>query len=377
MNPMDPTQPMELRPHHFPRRILLAVTGLSPQVITETLYALATREAPFVPHEIHVISTEKGAERVRLTLLSDEPGWFHRLCREYELPPIRFGEEQIHLLRGATGRVLEDIRTPEEQRAAADFITEQVQRLTADDHSALHVSIAGGRKSMGFFVGYALSLYGRPQDRLSHVLVSEPYESCWEFFYPTRKRQVIFARDDAPIDTRKGKVTLAEIPFVPLRQGMGRPLLERRVSYSQAVAAASKVFEPARVEIDLGRRCLRCGGEPVDLPPARLAIYCWFAAKRRNGESVDAGAPRNAAELLSWYRRLHGEYGADYERMEKALRHGMDGAYLRPHLSKIKGTLSEALGDLVAEKYQIRSEGGRLHKSYGLFGLAPEQIEIG
>ena len=30
---------------------------------------------------------------------------------------------------------------------------------------------------MGFYLGYALSLYGRTQDRLSHVLVSSPYES--------------------------------------------------------------------------------------------------------------------------------------------------------------------------------------------------------
>ena len=33
-----------------PRRILLAVTGLSPQIVTETLYALAVgNNEPFVP----------------------------------------------------------------------------------------------------------------------------------------------------------------------------------------------------------------------------------------------------------------------------------------------------------------------------------------
>ena len=367
---------MDLQAQHFPRRILLAVTGLSPQVITETLYALATGETPFVPDEIHVITTEKGADRVRLTLLGHEPGWFHRLCREYDLPPILFGEEQIHVLRDASGQALEDIRTPEDNRVAADFITEQVQRLTADDDSALHVSIAGGRKSMGFFIGYALSLYGRPQDRLSHVLVSAPYESCWEFFYPTRKGQVIFARDNSPIDTSKGEVTLAEIPFVPLRQGMGKPLLERKVSYSQAVAAASKVFEQPKVEISLRQGRLLCGDEPIELPPSRMAIYCWFADKRRNEELVDLDAESCAAALLTWYRRLYGEHGGDYERLEAALRHGMDGHYLRPHLSKIKGLLIEALGEVVAEKYQIQAEGDRLHKTYGLFGLMPEQITI-
>lgn len=65
---------------------------------------------------------------------------------------------------------------------AADAIVELVRRCTQDDQTALHVSIAGGRKTMGFFMGYALSLYGRPQDRLSHVLVSAPFESNHDFY---------------------------------------------------------------------------------------------------------------------------------------------------------------------------------------------------
>lgn len=40
-------------PHTYPRRILVAVTGLSPQVVTETLYALAVAaDLPFVPTDI-------------------------------------------------------------------------------------------------------------------------------------------------------------------------------------------------------------------------------------------------------------------------------------------------------------------------------------
>ncbi|PJA57556.1 MAG: TIGR02584 family CRISPR-associated protein, partial [Rhodocyclales bacterium CG_4_9_14_3_um_filter_68_10] len=60
-----------MQPHEYERRILLAATGLSPQVVTETLYALTQRRAPaFVPTEIHLVTTAEGAERARLTLLS-------------------------------------------------------------------------------------------------------------------------------------------------------------------------------------------------------------------------------------------------------------------------------------------------------------------
>ena len=65
--------------------------------------------------------------------------------------------------------------------AVADFITEQVRQITADPAASLHVSIAGGRKTMGFYAGYALSLFGRAQDQLSHVLVSPSFELLKEF----------------------------------------------------------------------------------------------------------------------------------------------------------------------------------------------------
>jgi CRISPR-associated protein (TIGR02584 family) len=99
-----------MNPEHYPRRILLCVAGLSPQIVTETLYALTvTGEPRFVPTEIHLLTTAEGAERARLTLLSDEPGWFHRLRRDYGLPEIRFTLDTIHILRATDGRLLDDI----------------------------------------------------------------------------------------------------------------------------------------------------------------------------------------------------------------------------------------------------------------------------
>ncbi|TSE25407.1 CRISPR-associated ring nuclease Csm6 [Tepidimonas aquatica] len=151
------------------RSVLLAVTGLSPQVVTETLYALAQEKNPdAIPREVHLITTAEGAERARLMLLSESPGWFERLRGDWALPPIAFDEAHIDVLRDGNGQPLRDVRTAQDNRAAADQIADWVRRLTEDEHSTLHVSLAGGRKTLGFFAGYALSLWGRSQDRLSH-----------------------------------------------------------------------------------------------------------------------------------------------------------------------------------------------------------------
>jgi CRISPR-associated protein (TIGR02584 family) len=103
---------------------------LSPQIVTETLYALTVPGEPrFVPTEIRLLTTAEGAERARLTLLSEEPGWFHRLRQDYGLPEIRFTLDSLHIFRDAEGRLLRDIRTPADNEAIADAITASGARI--------------------------------------------------------------------------------------------------------------------------------------------------------------------------------------------------------------------------------------------------------
>lgn len=57
------------------------------------------------------------------------------------------------------GNELPDIITREDNENAADYITSLICQFTGDDNSSLHVSLAGGRKTMSYFTGYALSLW--------------------------------------------------------------------------------------------------------------------------------------------------------------------------------------------------------------------------
>lgn len=363
-------------PANYPRRILLAVTGLSPQVVTETIYALAVRrELRFVPTEVHLITTREGAERSRLALLSDDPGWFHRLCRDYGLPEITFDNNHIHVLKDERGVPLDDIRSPEDNERAADFITETVRELTADQYSALHISIAGGRKTMGFYLGYALSLFGRTQDRLSHVLVSDPFESSWEFFYPTPYSRVITTRDNTLADTAKAEVTIAEIPFVALRHGLPERLLAGRARFSDAVAAASGTLAAVELVLDLGARRVCAAGKIFRLPPAELALLSLFARLATRTQVVAApnkGAPDKvwAERYLSELRAVCGNF-ADLDETERALKRGMDGDYFSVRLSKLRRSIRAQLG-LAATPYLI-DDGGTRPRRYRL-ALPPEAI---
>lgn len=350
-----------------PRRILLAVTGLTPQVVTETLYALACRtQSPWIPDEIHLVTTATGAENARLTLLLPD-GWFHRLCADYQLPAIEFPARNIHILRATDGALLDDIRTPEQNTLAADFITETVRRLTETPDTELHVSIAGGRKTMGYYLGYALSLYGRPQDRLSHVLVSDPYETNREFYYPTPYDHPIHSKrgdKEITVDARNARIDLADIPFVRLREGLPEDLITGETRFSRAVAAAQCKGRETYLEIDLQARRVKASGEIVALTAQNFALLVWMARRRLSGVEALAcdckhANPQASGEYLAICREIIGAHAAETERAEVALKQGMDSAWFSPAKNRLHKALVRALGKNGAVPYLIRQVGTR------------------
>lgn len=355
------------------RKILLAVTGLSPQIVTETLYALAVAaDRPWVPDEIRLITTAEGAERARLTLLEPNSGHFHALCRDYGLTgQIAFVPENILLIRDANGQVLSDIRTPEDNTLAADALLAEVRRWCADDNTELHVSIAGGRKTMGFFLGYALSLFGRSQDRLSHVLVNDPFESLSDFFYPPATPKVLYTRDNRPMHTSNAKVMLAEIPFVRLRDGLPKEALAHGSPFAALVSTAQQMVTPNAapgLRFDLRNRLVWCGQHVIKLPPAYLAWYA-LLAKCRLDAVGDNGFIRysdiDPDAYLSIYRNIVGRTHSSYLKIQKTLSHGFEATMFEQRKSKINRMLSAQLS-LAASPYLIVCTGQKPTTRYGL-----------
>lgn len=238
------------------QQILLAVTGMSPQVITETLYGLIKAQRPW-PTAIHVITTNKGAAIIRDSLILG--GWLESLCREYDMPVLGSDQVTIAVVPDADGHEVDDVRTKEDQAALSDFIMSTVQRFTSDPNTAVHASIAGGRKTMTFYLGYAMSLFGRPQDWLSHVLVSDGYESLPDFFYPTRNSRRIETYDGRTLDAKDATVELAEIPFIRQRDELPELMLseERPVDFSLLVDLVNLGHKPEAINIELHEQAMQ------------------------------------------------------------------------------------------------------------------------
>jgi CRISPR-associated protein (TIGR02584 family) len=359
------------------RRILLVVTGLSPQIVTETIFSLAiSEEKQFIPTEVHVITTLEGAKRVRLNLLNDGLGHFHALCKEYDLPPISFPLKHIHVINGSLGQPLEDIRTPEDNLFAADFIADLVRNFCQDDQTALHVSIAGGRKSMGFFVGYALSLFGRSQDRMSHVLVNAPFESLSEFYFPPKIAKELKLFDDSFVSTIDARIMLADIPFVRLRDWIPFSLQSGNASFAETVQTIQSGLTFVALEIDYVNYSLCCSGKWIKLPPSLFSFYVWLAQRCKNGFPEGGGISWRDADhkdFLLIYSEIVGRMSPQLELTKKTLQNGFEnGEFFEQKVSKINAILKKGLPSN-GYMYLISTYGKKPFKKYGL-RLLPQQI---
>ena len=309
----------------YNKRILLSVTGMSPAVVTETLYALVT-EKGFIPTEIQAITTEQGKNKLLEALLGIEGGRKERKGAlqefiedygyKYVFSSIHFDESCVHIITNENGQNLPDIRTPEENEHAANSIVQLVGNLCQDEDMQLHVSIAGGRKTMGFFMGYALSLYGREQDSLSHVLVDSQYESLASFYYPKPYPHLINKNDGTQIDAKDGKVMLAEIPWVRLGLGLPESLAEQKVSYSQSVKNAQKLLTTPKITFlsrpktfsNLDAREILFGDDiKIRFAPREYAYFVVLLIFKRKGIAFDMNNQKSYNLILEYFAKIMSE----------------------------------------------------------------------
>lgn len=287
------------------RQILLCLAGLTPQIVTETLYVLIVEKGERVD-EIRVITTLIGEDKIRSMLLDPKEGRFHAFCRDFGIASgtIKFDRSCIHILEGPEGR-LEDIRNEAENEHVANQICEIVRKLTEDSDTRLHASVAGGRKTMSVYLTAAMQLFGRADDRLSHVLVSEKFETHPHFFYkpPEARNLEIKDRLTGKVDqvsTEEAEIHLAEIPFIRLRGllDLKDEFGETRPDYGAFVERAQKNLEfqerayelvivPSTYTISMGSRKAR-------LTPREFLIYVLFASFRAGGGAKGGGITLDA-----------------------------------------------------------------------------------
>jgi len=352
------------------KNILVAVTGASPQVLTETLYGLHTQGKVF-PDEMYVITTQDSKKMLMDGLYTR--GHLQALYDEYQLPVVKFDESHVWVIEDEDGNLLNDAKREEDQSVMADFITRKVAWLTNQDDCAIHASIAGGRKTMAFYMGYAMSLLGREQDTLSHVFVNDEFEFVRDFYFPTLNDHWIIGKNPGEmLNTKDAEITFAEIPFVRMRKSLSNDLIGQidQASFSKTVAKMNAANQKLSVEVSMNAKTLSVLGIDIKLTPKELAFYQWLLQQPNRSilaDRVFTDNKQHSMDYLDIYtqvgddpRVLTGTFGIEntiaWKEGDTAMLKTMELEFIQPIRSSVNSKLKKALPMDALEKVKIQSE---------------------
>ena len=370
------------------RDILVAVVGLTPQVITETVYYLTQVHSPPVTLAgIHVLTTQLGKTQLLTQLLAPRSGHFHTFCAEYGLDPTTIDFE-VHVLKDAVDVPLEDIRTATDSIAVADQIAALVRRLTSDPTTRLYCSLAGGRKTQSVLLGFALQLYGRPQDRLLHVLVDEALQNHSAFFYPSKESRLLPTRDGRLVDAHTAQIDVVDIPFLRLREKLFTPTANAYMGFAPAIVQAQQELDTLvdlpPLTINYMDRSLYIRAAMIPLSPLQFVLYAQFAQIRLQQAHThpDEGfvtldeLEARQDELLQHYVSLYGTHAGRVTSLRQQWARGWPRDSIRSHFATINRKIQQAVPDKAqAVFYRVESEGPYGKTRYGL-RLPPGKIEL-
>ena len=361
-----------------PKHVLISVVGLSPQVITETLYCYWCLASPPIPiTEVFALTTLRGKRALEETLLGDN-GKLKSLCNDYNLPTIHFNLANIYLLKGADGQPLEDISSVIDNEAIADQFFAFVRKLATSTDICLHVSIAGGRKTMGLYIGLAMQFYGRPGDTLSHVLVNSELENQ-EFFYPPPNGVDVVLNNGRTIPAAEIRLELAEIPLLLLREKI--PFLKEHTDagYTELIEIAQREYNALQaispVFINTFSRCLEIGEVTINLTPLELALYLFFARQHLEGKAEDRYSISRfdirEGLLTAALRDIISQISARDFRLEglKGWENDSIGRFSQTR-SNINRKIREGLAEAESTHYQIQSWNPSSNQAKICYGLA-------
>lgn len=304
-------------PPPAPRTVLVAITGLSPAVLTETVWALSREDPPVVPDEIIVLTTTVGRDGLKKPDGKVIPGLTQQLFGEdglwYELrrqileatgepeSKLRFSELREHvqvfsIMESGRVRELADLNTLAETEAAADCMVKTLNGLVRHDETTVIASISGGFKSMSALLYSCMSLLGREQDRIVHVLVSHPYDGGVNppFYWPEQPCQALIGRDDKktyPAAEAAESLVLAPVQFPPLTLLFRNESISHSSTYSDLVQRCRKATKEAakvkHIHLQEDGMKVTVDGRSLPLQP-RLFYLLWFHLENPDGFSDTA-----------------------------------------------------------------------------------------
>lgn len=353
------------------RRILVCLPGERPHLVTRALYGLAARNRSWIPDEIVVITTTRGAHELRARLVRQPR--FRELCQRIGVSSPEGIDLTIDAIDGGGGG---GALVPHGTRAArcqetSSHILSRVQAITDEPNTELYVCLGEDSSAFsGFVLGQVMLMLGRPQDKLIEVGLNGPPRHT-DFFYPLcaaepqiEIRDLSYMRMERLASVRP---LVRQSDYPTLCRGLdGQTHLRVSSEFRGLNFRFSNAFD---IRCDSSHRV----AEPR-FEPRAAALYALYAQRARQNQPyvTDEQILDEPAEFLALYEAclLGGEVKSQINLSATRLTR----AALRSARSRIGSTLSSFLrsGSSYSD-YRIYRRPNRC--DYGL-RLSPDQIAI-
>ncbi|MBF0185223.1 MAG: TIGR02584 family CRISPR-associated protein [Magnetococcales bacterium] len=262
---------------------LIVVTGLTPQVITEALYALQIQEGCSV-QRISVLTTPEGSEAVQNALMLTRESPLERFCHDYGIARRSILFDQQSVYRIWPSRSVESSLEP----ASLDHLMTWLAKWCALDKPPVVACVAGGRKDMAVLFAQIFSLLARKEDRLVHLLIPPIFENLAEFFYPPPQPATLTVHRAGGViflNSTDAHVELMEIPLIRLRSLVDEETLTGVIPLTIAQQRVQHKLDDMDLTVRLvvsSRAVLHRGHEEI-LPPKEFSLLLFFARARLQG----------------------------------------------------------------------------------------------
>ena len=271
------------------RIVLIAGMGTAPAVLTETVWALAHQSHAIVPDKIEVLVTQAGKKKLCDEILSGSPSVWEQMCYSLRDDGIDidgklvFGETSISLIPDVHGNGIADLRSGEDNLCAADFMLDRLRQYTESSDTVVLASIAGGRKTMSALLYSCMTLLGREDDKVLHVLLPPEFEGGVEppMYYPVRGVTYTNQKTGKRYRSAASRIELFEVPFVRMRGWYQEKFKTIPPSYRTLISRVQTVAPPAitypEIEIDAYNGGVALNGTVIPMSKPCFAVLLLLA----------------------------------------------------------------------------------------------------
>ena len=303
------------------RTILIAGMGTSPAILTETVWALAHQKKPVVPDEVVVITTTTGKKKLKELLLDGKSSVWEQMMDALRKEKVKidgklvFTENSVKVMLDENRKEMDDLRDGDDNLSAADFMLHELRAYTDESDTVVLCSIAGGRKTMSAILFSCMTLVGRENDKVYHVLIPPEYDGNNLkpiFYFPKRGVTHELFEHNKPtgkkISSQKIGIDLFEVPFVRTRGWYMEKFNNIPPGYRTLVKRVQGIAPPAEVypeiKIDAYEGIVEINGRNVKLSNNELAVLILAANGCPRDRMADRLLEASMSESDTWCKWL-------------------------------------------------------------------------